>query len=95
MRLDVKALAITCAVLWGGAVLLVGLAATLQDAPTGAYYGRTFLQVLASVYPGYEATPRLADTLVGTGYALVDGAICGALLAWIYNLVAGRARKVA
>ena len=48
-------------------------------------YGATFLEVVSSLYPGYEPG-GLGQVISGTLYALVDGAIGGAIFAWIYNL---------
>ena len=84
MKLDARAMAVTLGLLWGGALLVVGLANLAWDG-----YGDGVLSVMASVYPGYQAgTGSLGQALVGAGYALLDGAIGGALLAWIYNLFA-------
>lgn len=83
MKLSLKGFTITCGLLWGGAVLMVGLANVVW--PT---YGVAFLQLCSSIYPGYHANPTLGSVLVGTGYALVDGAIGGAIFAWIYNFFA-------
>jgi len=88
MRLDSKALALACGLLWGGAILVVGLAATTLGVTDGAYYGKDFLLVMASVYPGYDGVPQVGDVVVGTLYGLVDGAIGGLLLGWLYNLCA-------
>jgi hypothetical protein len=76
MRLSVPALTITAAVLWGGGMLFVGV--VNLAAPS---YGLGFLQIMSSVYPGFHASRTLGDVLVGTGYATVDGAICGLLFA--------------
>jgi hypothetical protein len=43
------------------------------------------LDLLRSVYPGYAGTSGFLGVIVGTLYAVVDGAVCGALLAWLYN----------
>lgn len=83
MRLDLKAMAYAGAALWGLAVLLVGLINLAQPA-----YGAAFLQGVASIYPGYHATPSLGSVLIGTGYALLDGAVCGWLFGWLYNRAA-------
>lgn len=80
MKLDPKALAITSAIMLGGATLVVGLL-NLGNAE----YGTVFLQMLASVYHGYHAEATFVSVLIGTGYAIVDGAICGYVFAWIYN----------
>lgn len=84
MRLCIKSLAITAAILWGACVLLLGIANLIW--PT---YAVAFLQMVASVYPGYNATGSIGDVIVGTLYALVDGAVCGLLFGWIYNKFAG------
>ncbi len=85
MKLNVKALAITGALIWGIlAMLLTGIANLIWPS-----YGREFLQVMASVYPGYHATRSFAQVIVGTLYGLVDGAVCGAVVAWLYNCFAG------
>ena len=87
MRLDTKALAIALGLLWGGSILVVGLAATWLGAD-GDYYGKDFLLAVASIYPGYRGVPAVGDVIVGALYGLLDGAICGALLGWLYNLMA-------
>ena len=80
MKLDPRALAYAGAALWGGSVLLVGL--LNLSSPD---YGREFLELLASVYPGYRVDRSVEDVLVLTGYALVKGGACGWLLGWLYN----------
>lgn len=85
MQLNVKAMALTGAIIWGGAVLLVCLANWILPG-----YGGTFLKLVASIYPGYYGTQSFGQVLVGTLYALVDGAIGGLVFGWLYNLFAGR-----
>jgi len=87
MRISNKSLAITIALLWGGAVLIVGLANLAW--PT---YGTVFLQWTSSIYPGFHNSRTFVDVLVGTGYALVDGAVGGLLFGWLYNLFSGGRR---
>lgn len=82
MRLDPRAMAYTVAALWGGALLSVGLAHVAWPD-----YGGAFLELCASIYPGYKVEGSLSSALIGTGYGLMDGAICGWLLAWLYNRV--------
>ena len=79
-RLDAKALAYASAALCGGSTFLVGLVNL-----SSPRYGRDFLEVLASIYPGYTAERTLESVLVGTGYALIDGAVGGWLFGWLYN----------
>lgn len=83
MQLSIKSLSIVAGLLWGGAILAVGLA-NMADPP----YGSAFLQGIGSIYPGFHASRTFADVLVGTGYALVDGALGGFFFGWLYNFFA-------
>ena len=85
MKLNLKALAAAFAFLWAGVVLLVGIANMIWPG-----YGKPFLLMLASIYPGYAASGSFGDVIVGSLYALVDAAILGLVLGWLYNLMAGR-----
>ena len=80
MKLSVKSLTITAALLWGGTCFLVAVANLFWPD-----YGKTFLALISSVYPGYQFTGTPGSVIVGTLYASVDGAVGGALFAWIYN----------
>jgi ABC-type phosphate transport system permease subunit len=84
MKLNLKALTVALAILWAGAVFLVGVANLIWPA-----YGKTFLEMLASIYPGYHAAGTFGDAISGSLYALVDAAIFGLILGWLYNLIAG------
>jgi hypothetical protein len=83
MKLSVKAIALTTAILWGASLLLVGLVNMGSPA-----YGKAFLECCSSIYPGYHVAGTVSSVLVGTGYAVVDGGIGGAVFAWLYNLLA-------
>lgn len=80
MRLDAKALAITMAILGGSALLLIGLGNIGLNG-----YGGAALEVAASIYPGYNGPGGVGSVLIVTLYATLDGAVCGAILAWLYN----------
>ena len=80
MKFNTKALALTSGILWGVAMLAMGLANLVWS-----NYGQKFLQTMASVYPGYHATRSIAEVLIGTLYGVVDGLIGGAVFAWLYN----------
>ncbi len=69
MKLSVKNLGITAGAIWGGAVLLVGLAHLVWP-----NYGTAFLELAASIYPGYEIG-GFGSVIIGTLYALLDGGI--------------------
>ncbi len=81
MKLNIKALSLTVAIVWGGSILLVGLGNLMVNT-----YGVAFLEVAASIYPGYQAASSLGDVIVGTLYGLVDGFIGGLIIGWLYNL---------
>jgi hypothetical protein len=88
MKLNARAMAMATGLIWGGGLLLTGVAAVTLGGE-GDYYGKDFLLMVASVYPGYRGVPEIGDVLLGTGIGLVDGAVAGFLLASIYNMCAG------
>ena len=83
MKLSVKSLTITSAILWGGVCLFVAVLNLIWPG-----YGKAFLDVVSSIYPGYEVAGTLASVIIGTLYAMLDGAVGGALFGWIYNCFA-------
>lgn len=80
MKMDVKALAFSCAILWGGATLAVALVNLFCGT-----YGQGFLELLSSCYPGYHATRSIGQVLTVSIYACADGLIGGAVFAYLYN----------
>jgi len=87
MRLDAKALAIAMGVVWGAAVFLVGAGHLLWPG-----YGAAFLELAASIYPGFHVG-GIGSVAVGALYALLDGGVSGLALAWIYNATSPAARS--
>ena len=47
----------------------------------------------ASNYSGYRPGTGIGSVVTGTIYALLDGAIGGAIFAWLYNLFVARNAK--
>jgi hypothetical protein len=90
MPLSIKALALTGAIVCGGSYLLIGLLNLVFPA-----YGVAALELGASVYPGYAGPNGFAGVIVVTVYALLDGTIAGALIAWLYNLTGGQKQRPA
>lgn len=84
MRLSLKAAVIAAAILWGGAILLVGLI-NLVD----SNYGVSFLQITNSVYPWLHTTHRVGSLLARTLEGALDGAIAAIIFAWLYNHFTG------
>lgn len=85
MRFNVIALSTTSALIWGGAILVVATANLMWPD-----YGRAFLELAAAIYPGYQPGLSIGSIMTGTLYGLVDGAIGGAVFAWLYNLLSRR-----
>jgi hypothetical protein len=80
MRISLKAMALAGGVLWGAAILLVGLLHLAHPA-----YGLGFLQMTSSVYPGFHASHSLLSVFIGTVEGFVDGAVAAILFAVLYN----------
>ncbi len=83
MKLSLRAFSITAGILWCVVVLLVGLANHAWPP-----YGLAFLELTASVYPGYEVSEQLVSVFIGAGYALVDGLVGGLIFACLYTRIA-------
>ena len=88
MKLNVTAFAVAAGLFWTLAVLIISLANLAWPA-----YGRAFLDLLASMYPGYSPGAGIGSVFIATLYGLADGVGSGALIAWIYNLVAQRSPR--
>ena len=82
MRFNITALSLTVGLFWGAAILIVAAANLIWPS-----YGRAFLDLAASIYPGYHPGPAVGSVVTGTLYGLVDGAIAGAVFGWLYNLL--------
>ena len=82
MKLKIGALAVAIGTIWGACILLVGLVHLVWPG-----YGGAFLNVAASIYPGFNPDGDLISVIVGAAYGLADGAVGGAVVAWIYNVV--------
>ena len=81
MKLSIKGLALAFGIVWGAGLLFVGMAN--QVSPE---YGSDFLRLM-SIYPGY--TPGgFGSVLLLTVWGVVDGAVAGAAVAWLYNRLA-------
>ncbi|VVB70965.1 Uncharacterised protein [uncultured archaeon] len=78
MKCDVKSTALAAGILWGLALLFLGLI----SAATGGYASE-FINTFGSVYFGYA--PTFIGAIIGGILGFIDGAIAGAIFAWLYN----------
>ena len=84
MKLSVKGLAFTAAIIWGAALLIMGGANMMFPG-----YATSFLEVMGSVYPGYHPSTGISSVIIGSMYGIVDAGIGGAIFAWLYNFIVG------
>jgi len=80
MKLSVCGLALTLGILWAVSFLFVGMINRFEPR-----YAPLFLETIQGLYPGYIAGYGLKNLSIGVIWAFIDGAVGGALLAWIYN----------
>jgi hypothetical protein len=77
MRLDIKAFALACGILWGAAIFFATVWLKLFGFQGDA------ISLLDHFYLGY--TFSFVGAIIGAIWGFVDGAIGGAILAWLYN----------
>ena len=77
MRLNVKAFALTTAILSGAGSFLL----TLLSVSTG--FAREFFEIIAPFHPGYSHT--FLGALISAFWMFIYGLIAGALFSSIYN----------
>lgn len=82
MKFNVIAFALAFGLWWGGGVFVLTwwliAVGEVADVPT----------IIERVYVGYSVTPL--GSIVGLAWGFVCGAICGGILAWLYNFLAQR-----
>ena len=74
-----------------GFAIALGLAGIINMFVEG--YGSNFLDMMASVYPGYKASGTVGDLVIGCFYAATDGIIAGGGFALLYNLASCCGKK--
>ena len=77
MKLDVKALALSCGLIVGLGLFLVTWWVILLDGASGE------ITWVGHIYRGYNISP--VGSVIGLAWGLVDGAIGGGSLALLYN----------
>ena len=82
MKLNVKAFALTCGLIWGFGLMFITWWIIFFD---GAVVGTTFI---GRVYRGYNIS--FTGSLFGLLWGFFDGLIGGVIFAWLYNLLSSR-----
>ena len=82
MKLNIKAFAVACGLIWGVGLFLLTWWIIAFEGATGDP------TLIGRVYRGYSITPL--GSVVVFGWGLVDGLIGGAVFAWLYNVIAMR-----
>jgi hypothetical protein len=82
MKLNIKAFAITCALMWGLGVFCLAWWIMLFEGATGE------VPFLGHLYRGFNISPL--GSVIGLVWAFFDALIGGAIFAWLYNLLVSR-----
>jgi len=82
MRLSPLAFGLAAGIMWGVHFVLV----TVFNIAFGR--AQAWVDVLVDLYPGYS--PTVPGMLMGAGLGFLDALVFCAILAWLYNLIAGR-----
>ncbi len=82
MKLNVKAFSLACGLFWGLGLFLMTWWIILFEGSTHD------VTLIGRCYRGYNISP--IGSVIGLIWALADGAIGGAIFAWLYNLIAGK-----
>jgi hypothetical protein len=85
MKLNVKAFALTSALVWGFGLFCLTWWIIAFDGATGQ------TTLIGRIYRGYNISP--SGSVIGLLWALGDGFVGGAIFAWLYNLIAARISK--
>lgn len=87
MKLNVKAFALTCALLWGFGIFFLTWWIIAFDGATGE------VTLVGEIYRGYRITPL--GSFIGLIWGFFDALVGGAIFAWIYNRLAARGSAAA
>jgi hypothetical protein len=90
MKLNIKAFAFTLGIIWGLLVFLYTWWVIVLDATFNLELPGEKV-FLGYIYPFYSITPW--GSVIGLLYAVVDGLILGAAIAWLYNMILTKGLK--
>ena len=80
MKLNVRAFAITCGLMWGIGLFLLTWWVIIFEGSTHD------LLIVGHLYRGYNVSP--VGSVIGLVWAFFDALVGGAIFAWLYNLLA-------
>lgn len=76
-KLDIKAFGLSVGIVWGLAMLALGLI------NMGSHWGSGIVEVMSTLYIGYKAT--ILGSIIGGIWGFFDAGIGGVVVAWLYN----------
>jgi hypothetical protein len=79
MKLNIKAFALSCGIIWGSSILVLTFWLLILDSN-----GR-IINDLGNIYIGYSLT--WLGGVIGMIWGFVDGLISGAFFSWLYNKI--------
>jgi len=79
MKLDIKAFSLAFGLIWGFGLFCLTWWIIAFDGATGE------ATMIGHVYRGFKISP--IGSLIGLVWAFIDGAIGGAIFAWLYNFI--------
>ncbi len=82
MKLNVKSLALTSALLWGIGIFTLTWWIIAFEGITND------ITIIGKIYRGYSISPL--GSFIGFIWAFCDGLIIGALFAWVYNKISAK-----
>jgi hypothetical protein len=82
MKLNVKAFALTCGIVWGFGLFALTWWVMAFDGATHE------VTLIGQVYRGYNISP--IGSVYGLLYGFFDALVGGAITAWLYNIIVGR-----
>jgi len=80
VKLDLKAFGLSLGIVWGFAMLILGLI------NLGYHWGSGIVEVMSTLYIGYK--PTVLGSITGGIWGFLDAGIGGVVMAWLYNKLA-------
>ncbi|MDP8264527.1 MAG: bacteriophage holin [Candidatus Aceula lacicola] len=79
-KLDAKALGLSCGILWGGAMLFLGIFDIFST------WGIGITNLMSTLYIGYQ--PTILGSIIGAVWGFFDAGVGGFIIALLYNKLA-------